>query len=349
MSDSKAPAPSEEQLHWADEKELVSSNRPIKLLLTLLKIQPKAVVHILIFPVAFFYFAFSKRARNECRIYQERLREFSGGKSPKKISSYRQIVSFCLCVLEKMEGWLGKYVYKELITHDDALGDLQARLEQGKGAVLLGSHLGNIELMRSLADAGENGVERKFSVITLMELKSTDQFNKTLMEINPNVGFKVIDPSQIGPDTIITLQEELEKGALVVIAGDRTSARSRGRCIRKDFLGKPADFPYGVYLMAALLKFPVYHAFALRNKTATLLPVYNMYVEKSQVDFDCPRSERESRISECCDEFVRKLEKYCMMYPYQWYNFYNFWNIGAEADNGNDEHDEHDKRDELAE
>lgn len=322
MSDST----SEELLHWADEKEVVSSNRPIKYLLHLLKIFPRPLVHILIFPVGFFYYVFSKRGRTECKRYQKNLKEFSGGTSPKKISSYRQIVSFCLCVLEKMEGWLGKFQYKELITHDDDMKELQNQLEEGKGALLLGSHLGNMELMRSLSDFGENGVKREFSVTTIMELKSTEQFNKTLQEINPNVNFQVISPSAIGPDTIIMLEEQLENGGLVVIAGDRTSANARTRLIKKSFLGKQADFPYGTFMLASLLKVPVYHVFAMRTKAITLNPVYSIYVEKSKVDFECSRNERESRIKNLCDEFVEKLQKFCTLYPYQWYNFFNFWN-----------------------
>ena len=316
----------EDQLHWADEKEVVSSNRPIKYLLHLLKFFPSPLVHVLIFPVGFFYFIFSKRARTECKRYQKILKEFSLGKIPKKVSSYTQIVSFSLCVLEKLEGWLGKFYYKELHTFDDDMKDLQEGLEEGHGAILLGSHLGNLELMRSLSNFGENGVKRKFSVTTIMEINATEQFNKTLKEINPNVDLKVISPSEIGPDTIIRLEEELKQGGLLVIAADRTSAKNRSRIIKKNFLGKEAEFPYGTFLMVALLKFPVYHVYAMRSKTITLKPIYNMYVEKSQVNLNCSRNERDSRIDELCCEYVGKLEKFCMLYPYQWYNFFNFWN-----------------------
>ncbi len=312
--------------HWSEEKEVISSNKPLKYLLHLLKYFPRFFVHSLIFPVGFFYYIFSKHARIVCSIYQKQLQEYTDHQIPKRISPYKQIVSFCLCVLEKMEGWLGKFYYKELNTFDDDLKTLQAQLEEGKGAILLGSHLGNIELMRSLSTFGENGVSKNYSIITIMELKATSQFNQTLKEINPNVNFQVISPSDFGPETIIQLEEQIANGGLVVIAGDRTSPNARNRNLKKMFLGKEASFPYGTFLIPALLKAPVYYVFGMRTRSATLKSVYNLYVEKSAVSFEnVQRAEREKRIDELCQEFVLKLEKYCKMYPYQWYNFFNFW------------------------
>lgn len=316
---------SEEMLHWSDEKEVVSNTKPLKFVLCLLSHLPAWCVFIFAYPVSFFYLIFSKRARRECVIYQKQLREFSNGTAPKRISPYSQIYSFSLCILEKMLGWLGKVDYSKLIKHDDDLQNLIDLLDSGNGAVLIGSHLGNIELLRSLSCFNETGVSRNVPVTTIMELKATAHFNNTLSEINPNVSFNVIDPSEIGPDTICTLQESIQNGGLVVVAADRTSARVRTRYIRQKFLGKDADFPYGVFLMTALLKAPTYFVYGLRDKTCTLNPKNHMFVEKSNIDFDCPRSERENRINELCAEYINSLEKKCLEFPYQWYNFYNFW------------------------
>lgn len=315
---------------WADRKEVIATNKPLLLLLKLMKKLPASFVFILIFPISFFYFIFCKSVRGVCGEYQKRLKGYSGSCKKLRVSSYRQILSFTLCVMEKMEGWLGKFHYSALITHDDDLDSLQEQLEQGKGALLIGSHLGNLELLRSLSSFGEDGVKREVPVIAIMEMKATEQFNNTLKVINPNAGFHVLDPNDIGPETIIRLQENIEKGGLVVITGDRTSARSRDRVVKSDFLGKEANFPYGVFVLASLLKAPTYYVFGLRTKTVTLRPVYNLFVEKSQVDFDCPRSERNARIEQLCKEFISRLEKYCVQFPYQWYNFYNFWLMNEE-------------------
>lgn len=321
----------EDQLHWADEKEVVKTNRPILLLFKLLKLLPSPLALSIIYPVGFFYTAFSKRARQECRNYQKTLKEYTNGQSPVKISPYRQVVSFCLCVMEKIEGWIGKFIYENVIIHEDDYRNLVEHVDGGKGAVLIGSHLGNIELLRSLYNFGKNGLKREVPVTVIMEQKATEQFNQTMKQINPDFSLNVIDPSNISPDTIITLQEKIENGEIIVFTGDRTSARSRTRTIRKNFLGRPADFPYGVFLLTALLNAPAWYMFGLRTKTSTLHPQYNLFVEKSEIKFDCNRSERERRIVQLCEEYISKLEKYCIQFPYQFYNFYNFWKLQDET------------------
>lgn len=321
----------EELLHWADEKEVISSNKPLLLIFSLMQKLPAYLIFVLIYPISFFFYIFSRRGRLESKNYQKQMKKFTGGKIPLKISPFKQILSFALCIMEKMEGWLGNYHYDDLVTHDDDLKFLQNQLELGNGALLIGSHLGNIELLRSLSSFGENGISRKISVTAIMELKSTEQFNRTLKEVNPNVDFQVIDPEKIGVNTIVELQEQIEHGGLVVITGDRTSARARSRIIREKFLGKDADFPYGVFVLALLLKAPTYYVFGLRTKTASLRPKYHIFVEKSKVDFESPRSKRDEKIHALCKEFVVKLEKYCVQFPYQWYNFYNFWKLEESA------------------
>ena len=323
----------ERQIYWSDHKEVISSNKPLLVLFKIIKVMPDWFLTGLVNCVAFFYLISSKRARIECRTYQKQLYEYSEGKEPVKSSAYKQIRSFCLCVIEKMQGWLGKCKYDKIICHEDDMQELLHRLEKGKGAFLIGSHLGNIELLRGLSSFGENGINKNISVTTIMEKNATAVFNKTIMEINPNAGFQVIDPSEINPDTIIALQERIENGGLVVVAADRPSANSRNRVIRKKFLGKEADFPYGVFVLASLLKVPTYYVFGLRDKESSLNSRYHMCIEKSAVDLNCGRAEREEKLKDLCDEFVGKLEKYCMKFPYQWYNFYNFW-LQQDGNNG---------------
>lgn len=315
----------EKLLHWSDEKEVIKSSRPLKLLLTLMLHIPICLVLVLVYPVSFFYLIFSRRARTEAYLYQKQLKKFTHGESPKIISPFRQILSFSLCVLEKMEGWLGKVKFEELVCHDDDLHGLIESLEKKQGAVLIGSHLGNIELLRSLSSFNRTGVKREVPVTVIMETKSTEQFNNTLKEVNPNAGLNIISPQSIGPDTMILLQEHIQNGGLVVFAADRTSASARTRSVRLPFLGKAADFPYGVFLLTLLLNAPTYFVFALRTKTASLHPRYNMFVERAETPLAGFRAERDKRIHALCEEYVGKLEKYCKLFPYQWYNFYNFW------------------------
>lgn len=317
----------ENKLHWADEKEVIHTNIPLKILVFLFKLLPAFFVLSLAYPVSFFYYLFSKRARNEAKLYQKNLQDYTDGQFPHKISPYRQILSFSICLLEKMQGWLGKFDFGRIEYQKDDIDILLNQLKENKGALLISSHQGNLELMRSLSENNRQLVGHDVPVVAIMETNATKQFNQTLSQINSNFNMNLIDPSQIGPDTICTLMDFIEQGALVIISGDRTSARSRDKYLSKNFLGKPAPFPYGTFLIPFLLKAPVYYMFGFRSKNSVFNPKYKIYIEKSKINLECSRSERDERISEICSEFIGKIEKFCKIYPYQWYNFFNFWNF----------------------
>lgn len=317
----------ENKLHWADEKEVIHTNIPLKILVFLFKLLPAFFVLSLAYPVSFFYYLFSKRARNEAKLYQKNLQDYTDGQFPHKISPYRQILSFSICLLEKMQGWLGKFDFGRIEYQQDDIDILLNQLKENKGALLISSHQGNLELMRSLSENNRQLVGHDVPVVAIMETNATKQFNQTLSQINSNFNMNLIDPSQIGPDTICTLMDFIEQGALVIISGDRTSARSRDKYLSKNFLGKPAPFPYGTFLIPFLLKAPVYYMFGFRSKNSVFNPKYKIYIEKSKINLECSRSERDERISEICSEFIGKIEKFCKIYPYQWYNFFNFWNF----------------------
>lgn len=317
----------EEQTHWADEAEVVKTNKPLKFTLLLVKYIPSFLVRIFIYPVSLFFFLFSSRSRHEARLYQKQLRKFTNGKCPHIISGLNQIISFSYCLIEKMEGWLGKFKFKNIEYQNDDISLILEDLKNGKGVFVFSSHLGNMELLRSLSENNRQLVGRDVPVYVIMDTKVSAQFSATLSSINKMVDFNIIDASEIGPDSMVTLMDAVENGGMVVIAGDRTSANNRDKIIKQSFLGKEAAFPYGAFLMPFLLKAPVYHLFALRKRTSIFSSKYKFYIEKSKINFECARSEREANIKACCAEYAGKLEKFCQMYPYQWYNFFNFWNM----------------------
>ena len=61
-------------------------------------------------------------------------------------------------------------------------------------------------------------------------------------------------------------EDKVEQGEIVVIVGDRTSATTGERSTRVEFLGKPASFSQGPFILAALLDCPVYFLFCLKDK-----------------------------------------------------------------------------------
>jgi predicted LPLAT superfamily acyltransferase len=91
-----------------------------------------------------------------------------------------------------------------------------------------------------------------------------------------------------------------------------------------EFLGEPAPFAHGPFILASLLECPVYLFFCLREGNG-----YRIYCEPFAERIVLPRGERVPRLREYLQQYARRLEAYCMKAPYQWFNFYDFWRRDA--------------------
>ncbi|MCL1812413.1 MAG: hypothetical protein FWG29_02695 [Treponema sp.] len=321
-------------LHWSQHKEQTAGYWHLKFTLILFKLLPVIFLRIIAFPVGFFYFLFSKRGRTESKRFLDKVAPFvNSTETEKKCRSsfgpLRHIVSFSLALIEKLQSWDGRFSFKNIHFQNDDAEELARRLDEGKGAFLICSHLGNSELFRGLAIYKQTGVSRRVPVNSIINTQVTANFTRMLKELNPQSELGIINANEIGPDTAIFLEEKLAAGELVVIAGDRTSTNTTGKKHILPFLGEDAPFSFGAFYLAALLKAPVYFIFALRRGELSLKPEYDLYVHKSTLSLECTRKERILRSFELARSFAELLEGYCKERPFQWYNFYNFWQEGV--------------------
>lgn len=312
---------------WASKKEVIHTSIPIYLTLGLIEYAPKFFTNFIVYCVSFGFFIFNKRAKNECRRFQNQFVENSGNSIIKKPRIYKQILAFSITFLEKVECWVKRKSTVKIQFQDDDVYKLIDQLNSGKGAFIITSHLGNAEILRNLANNNNISLKKEVPVAVLMDLESTSNFTNTLEKINPGFTKNIIDVNNVTPATIEILSDVIENGGMVVTAGDRVSKDANSKSIVAEFLGKKAQWSYGVYLIAMLLKAPVYHMFGVREKDTSFNRKYNLHIVKSSVNTECSRKERETKINELCLEFVKELEKVCKLHPFQWYNFYDFWKM----------------------
>jgi len=321
----------ENSSHWSKQKEKAAGYWHVKLLLVLFRLFPVIILRIIAFPVGFFYFLFSKKARAESRRYLQKAAPFvtrqdTARKCLSPFGALRHIVSFSLSLVEKLQAWGGKFKFKNIHFQNDDAEELINELEKGKGVFIITSHIGNIELLRGLASFNRTGVSRKTPVTAVIDMKVSEKFTRMLKELNPKSSFDIINAGDIGPYTAALLEEKLEAGEMVTIAGDRTAAGSHGgRNLMLPFLGEEAPFSPGIFYLAALMKAPVYFVFALRRGDLSILPEYDMHVHKNRLSLECSKKERQNLSSLLARSFAALLESYCKQTPFQWYNFYDFW------------------------
>ena len=81
------------------------------------------------------------------------------------------------------------------------------------------------------------------------------------------------------------LRDKLAAGEHVAIVGDRVSVRHQERSLRVPFLGRPAPFPEGPFVLASLLECPVYLLFCFKIDGR-----YRMFLEPFADPFVLPRA-----------------------------------------------------------
>ena len=133
--------------------------------------------------------------------------------------------------------------------------NLQRQLATGRGAVLLGAHLGSYEAMRA------GGVSDEVPIRILGFFQNAARINALLEKLDPAQAARVIHIGEDALGATLKAQKAIEKGELVAILGDRVGLNDK--TVHARFFGEEASFPSGPFLLASLLKCPVYMVFGL--------------------------------------------------------------------------------------
>ena len=311
--------------HWSDQKEVSSGTSwTFTFMLLMVKYLPRPLIAAISATVCFFFFLGAKPVRRNSRIYLEKVAKASGRRKPTTFDCYKHVLCFALQMLEKMLSWMGRLKVSDLKASPELL-EFQESLTTGHGAILLSSHLGNLDMFRSLGDIGGNAKIQDLRICPIVDIESTSKYNDLLRKLNPELMDNLINASDIGVDSAIMIKDKIDKGYLIVIAGDRTSATNRGRTVRKQFFGDWAEFPEGAFTLASIIGAPVYFGAGIRLKNFSLNSRYEFKIRKADTQFSGNRKERKQKIQPLIDEYISFVEECCKEHPYQWYNFFDFW------------------------
>ncbi len=299
--------------HWGVRKEK-GSFTGIKILIWIYKVLGRKVFSILLHPVIAYFVLTSRSARESSREYLQQIaRHQKSVKSVNLLRIYQHFYQFGSSAIDKIACWLGDIKRSDVKVHGEQF--IQQVADSGKGAVFLGSHLGNLELCRALGLKSE-----KIKINAVVFNKHAPKFQKSLSESSANVNLNLIHVESIGIDTAILLKDKVEQGEVVIIVGDRTSLSSVGRVHYVDFLGKKAPFAEGPHILAGLLECPVYLLFCIKQND-----VYNVYLEHFADSLKFKRNTRNKELADVVQKFAHRLSYYCQKAPLQWFNFYDFW------------------------
>lgn len=308
--------------HWAAISER-GSIWGLKFLLLMFRLGGDKVVKLLLYPIIGYFYLTNKTAQQASKQYlsqvaeqQKKINKSSVGSSKTQISpkdSFKHFMAFGQAALDKCAVWANKITVNDVDIINGELFD--SLLVNKQGALFITAHFGNSEICRALAYAKYG---QKVNV--LVHTKHAVAFNKIIKEINSDAQLSLIEVTEIGPDTAIMLSEKIDQGEFIVIVGDRTSVNEPAHSCYLDFLGLPAPIPKGPFILAGLLKCPVYLLLCYEANNR-----YRVHFEHIADKIPFSKKVREQEIVKAAQIYVNYLEKFCLEKPLQWFNFFDFW------------------------
>jgi predicted LPLAT superfamily acyltransferase len=223
----------------------------------------------------------------------------------------RHVTTFAQCTLDRF--LVLDRQFESFRVTSTGLDYLREVAASGRGALLIGAHLGSFEAARAVGD------EQSLPINVLVHSANARQINRFLAAVNPKLRQRVIEIDSEEGNYIFRVSEALERGELVALLGDRVGLNERSATV--DFLGRPARFPTGPYALAAALGCPVYLTFGLYHRPNR----YNLYCEPFADRIVLPRRGRKEALEHHAQRFAERLEFYCRLAPYNWFNFFDFW------------------------
>ncbi|EOF7242613.1 glycosyltransferase [Enterobacter roggenkampii] len=308
--------------HWAQQDE-VKGLWGMRLMLRVWELLGRRAFTVLLWPVIGVYWLIARPARQASRQWMARVKQELRQRSmpvPSRLNSFFHFMRFGNAMLDKVASWRGELkLHRDIVFAPGASGALNIAAPQGK--LLLASHLGDVEACRALAQ-----LEGSKIINALVFSENAQRFKQIMSEMAPEAGVNLMSVTDIGPDTAIAIKEKLERGEWVAIVGDRIAVNpQRGgewRVIWSRFMGQPAPFPQGPFILASILRCPVVLIFALRQQGKLVL-----HCEPFADPLRLPRGERQRALQDTVDRYAQRLEHYALMSPLDWFNFFDFWHL----------------------
>ena len=289
---------------WVDRPER-SNTHVIRFIAWVALTLGRPVARLLLYPICLYFLAFSIRARSASSQYLSRVLGRKAGLS----DSFRQYHTFASILLDRVFLLNDQFSKFDVSIHGvEIIDEMVAR---GQGCIVLGAHLGSFEIGRSTGQA------RGQKVSMVMYEENARKVGAVLEAINPDLHMEIIALGRV--DSILNVEAALARGEIVGMLADRT-LRSGGS-VSCHFLGEQARFPTGPMRIATMLNRPLALMFGLYRGGNR----YEIHIERLAEPKRSSGRERDPIIEQIVQRYAERLEYYCRLAPYNWFNFYDFW------------------------
>lgn len=261
---------------------------------------------LLLYPITLYFLLFAPAQRRASLNYLSRVLD----KKPNWLHAAKHIHSFASTILDRVFLLTGRFDDLNIQFPEVNLPLLFS--QQGRGCLLLGSHIGSFEVLRSYA-TNKSPLPLKI----LMHEEHNANIVKILNTLNPGLANMVIDLGH--QDCMLQVREYLAAGYAIGLLGDR--AMKNEKTTRCELLGDSVELTMAPMVMAASLKIPVVMFFGLYRGGNQYDIHFELLAEKIKLN----RETRLEDLKNWTQQYATKLEHYLKMAPYNWFNFYDYW------------------------
>ena len=294
---------------WLDKPEQ-GTGRGMRLLAWIALTCGRSPARMLLYPICVYFLVFGGDSRTASMRYLRKVL----GREPRLRDVFRHFHAFASTLLDRIFLLDDQFDRFEVHVHGEVL--VAEALASGSGCFLLSAHMGSFEIARSLARG------RGLGVSLLMYQENARAFQSLVRHINPALSQQVI---ALGTrDSMLKVEEALARGDAVGMLADRGIRPVHGSHVDATapflFLEEQAHFPSGPFRAAVMLQRPALLMIGLYSGGNR----YDIYFE-SLINMDALSSGGKTVVDAAMKRYVERLEHYCRLAPYHWFNFYDFW------------------------
>lgn len=296
---------------WVGYRER-GSNVLLRIMAFLSRSLGRTASRIPLYGIAGYFFLFAPTARRHSRRYLR----LALGRAPRARDRFRQILSFATTIHDRVYLLGGRFELFDITLEGEAL--VLAQADSGRGALLMGAHMGSFEVIRSL---GRRRAGLK--VAMAMYEDNARKINAALAAIDPDLVSDIVSLGRI--DSMLNIAQRLDGGAFVGVLGDRTLGPEPVQAVT--LLGERAYLPTGPMRAAAILRCPVFFMAGLYRAGNNYHVVFERIADFSQTS----AAERRAAVHAAILRYAAVLDRYCRSDPYNWFNFFDFWRARDEV------------------
>ncbi|HED33704.1 MAG TPA: lipid A biosynthesis acyltransferase [Gammaproteobacteria bacterium] len=294
---------------WTEQKER-SNPFTLKLICYIALNLSRGFARLLLWPITLYFFISSSTSRFASQQYLRRVH----GRSASAWQVMQHIHHFAATILDRVYFLTDQFNRFTIKIHNEAC--LEKIISSGRGAILLGSHVGSFEVMRCLALNG-GPHNRQLPLKILMYQNHNAMITQVLDELNPQIAASVINLAD--PAALLKMKEALEQGCLIGMLGDRVLESEKS--VSCAFMGEDVDFPVGPFKLAAVLNAPVVGFSGIYEGGNHYAIYHELLYDAKKV----PGENRNEMVARLTQNYVSNIEKMLKLYPNNWFNFYDYW------------------------